>query len=179
MKRKITLHLLLLLTLFLVACAAPAQEEKPAAKTGGVLSDFTTTDLDNQALDHSVFAGKKMTMVNIWTTYCGYCLHEMPALGQLNQEYADRGFQVIGIPLDANSTSSIQTAKEIVEKTNADYLHLLPSQSLVEAKLNQVTYVPETFFVDENGAQVGQKYVGPKDKQDWAPIIEQLLEQEK
>ena len=118
-------------------------------------------------------------MVNIWATYCGYCLHEMPTLGQLNQEYADKGFQVIGIPLDANSASSIQTAKEIVEKTNASYLHLLPSQSLVEAKLNQVTYVPETFFVDENGAQVGQKYVGPKDKQDWAQIIEQLLEQEK
>jgi hypothetical protein len=40
-----------------------------------------------------------------------------------------------------------------------------------------VTAVPTTVFVDSKGNFVGEQYVGTRDKQEWAGIIEGLLKQ--
>lgn len=156
---------------------------KTETKADGVLSDFQSTDIDNNPVDASVFKDKKLTMVNIWATFCGPCIEEMPDLGELNKEYADQGFQIVGIPVDTMnqggeiSGEMVDTANEIIDQTKADYLHILPSDSLNDAKLSQVYSVPETIFVDENGNQVGESYIGSRSKGDWAKIIETLLKE--
>ena len=71
----------------------------------------------------------------------------------------------------------LAAAREIITKTGANYVHILPSKSLLQAKLNQVSSVPETVFVDENGRQVGKSYLGSRTKAQWAKIIDALLEQ--
>lgn len=161
-------------------------EEAPAASSsaaGGVLSAFTSRSLAGDAVDQSVFAGKKLTMVNIWATYCGPCIREMPELGELAAENADAGVQIIGIPVDvlnsdgSYSDSQLKEAASVVESTEADYLHILPSADLIEAKLSQVYAVPTTIFVDENGTQVGQDYMGSRSKADWQSIIDELLKE--
>ncbi len=150
--------------------------------TDGILSDFTTTDIDGNKVDASVLKGKKLTMVNIWATFCGPCINEMPDLGKISEEYADKGFQIIGIPVDVVDyygnidESQVELAKEIIDETGAAYLHILPSVSLNQAKLNQVTSVPETIFVDENGNQVGESYIGSRSMAQWKEIIDGLME---
>jgi hypothetical protein len=42
-----------------------------------------------------------------------------------------------------------------------------------------VQAVPETVFLDENGRQVGETYVGSRSEAEWASIIEELLEKVK
>ena len=135
-------------------------------------------------VDSSVLKGKKLTMINIWATYCGPCINEMPFLGEISKEYADKDFQIIGIALDVVdyytgglSESQISLAKDIINRTGADYLHLVPSESLYNAKLSQVTSIPETIFVDENGCQVGESVIGGRSKEAWIEIIENRLEQ--
>ncbi len=119
-------------------------------------------------------------MVNIWATYCGPCLEEMPDLGELAAEYSDKGVQIVGLvsdvlDYDGNlSETQIQTAQDIVAATHADYLHLLPSDDLAGI-LYQTTSVPTTFFVDQNGVQMGYAYVGSLEKADWAAIIDDML----
>lgn len=162
-----------------------ASVSSKSAAGEGILSSFRATDLDDNAVDQSVFKGKKLTMVNIWATFCGPCISEMPELAQLNKEYADKGVQVVGIPVDVIdwegniSGDMADAAKEIISKTGADYLHIYPSESLIKAKLGQVSSVPETIFVDENGRQVGKSYIGARSKEQWKAIIDQLLEQVK
>ncbi len=160
----------------------PAQNSTQISDNSGILSTFSTTDIDGNTVDQSVFKGKKLTMVNIWATFCGPCINEMPDLGEINKEYADKGFQIIGIPVDVTDyygnidAGQIELAKEIIDETNADYLHIMPSASLNQAKLNQVTSVPETIFIDENGNQVGQSYIGSRSKEQWKEIINGLME---
>lgn len=149
--------------------------------TTGILSSFTAIDVDGNAVNESILAGHKLTMVNIWATFCSPCIDEMPELGKLNAEYSDQGFQVVGIVIDTLdssgqiSTSQLALANEIITSTSATYLHLLPSTDLITLKLKQVTAVPETFFVDENGNQIGESYLGSRSKNEWAVIIEDLL----
>lgn len=162
------------------AAAQSSAAEEPGVSAGG-LTSFTTTDLDGNAVTQDIFAGADLTMVNIWATFCSPCIEEMPYLGQLKSEYQDKGFNIVGIVADVqNSDGSIpedgvSLAKEIVSQTGANYTHLLPSESLNSIILNNVAAVPTTVFVDSKGNFVGEEYVGSRDKQEWAEIIDGLL----
>lgn len=189
MKKILALILsVIMFALIFTSCGKSEAENEPTSVGGeitqnsGVLSDFTTTDIDGNAVDASVLGGKKLTMVNIWATFCGPCINEMPDLGKISEEYADKGFQIIGIPVDVVDyygnidASQVELAKDIIDETGAVYLHILPSASLNQAKLSQVTSVPETIFVDENGNQVGESYIGSRSEEQWKEIIDGLME---
>ena len=146
----------------------------------GVLSAFSTTDLEGNTLDQSILADYDLTMVNVWATFCGPCINEMPDLGELAAEYADKGVQIIGLvsdTMDSDGTisdSQVETAKEIVAETGADYRHLLPSDDLLGI-LSQIYAVPTTFFVDSEGVQVGDAIVTAQSKEKWIDSIDGLL----
>lgn len=147
----------------------------------GTLSSFTTFDLYGRLVDESVFADKKLTMINIWATFCSPCLDELPELGAISREYEDKGFQIIGIAIDTTNTNGtyslnqVDTAKGIAASTKADFLHILPSPDLNAAKLNAVMSVPETIFVDSQGNLVGKSYIGSRSGDAWKQIIDELL----
>ncbi|WP_312636277.1 rhodanese-like domain-containing protein [Oscillibacter sp.] len=151
-------------------------------ETAGTLSSFAAWDLNGVPVDQRIFADYKLTLINIWATFCGPCLREMPDLGQLSADYADRGVRVVGIVVDVPQTSGafspdmVQTARDLVEQTGANYLHLLPSADLIAAKLSGVSSVPETIFVNDKGELVGQSYVGARSGEEWSKIIDSLLE---
>jgi thiol-disulfide isomerase/thioredoxin len=160
--------------------STPVESSEPQ-DGAGIFSSFTAEDLEGNVVDQSVFEDHTLTMVNIWATFCSPCLKEMPDLGELHQEYADQGFQVLGIVIDvlnqdgSVNSDQLETAQLAVEETGANYIHLLPSEDLIMAKLQYVTGVPETIFVDAQGNQVGESYMGSRSKEAWAEIIETLL----
>ena len=43
-------------------------------------------------------------LVNLWATYCAPCRFETPYLVSVYEEYADRGFRVVGITVDSNNS---------------------------------------------------------------------------
>lgn len=148
----------------------------------GSFEKFTAVDLAGYKVDESIFKGKKLTMINIWATFCRPCINEMPDLATLNKEYADKDFQIIGIVCDVSysgdgyETSIYESALDIIEMTGADYTNLLPSKSLDIIKLSDVYSVPETVFVDENGNIIGESYVGSRSLEDWKIIVDEILE---
>lgn len=116
-------------------------------------------------------------MVNIWGTFCGPCIREMPDLGELSREYADKGFQMVGIISDVSQPED-ETALEIVDKTEADYTHLvIPDDANMQYRiLRNAQVVPTTIFLDKNGNQVGETYPGAKSKKQWIAVIDKMLE---
>lgn len=147
----------------------------------GSFKKFTTVDLSGNTVTEDIFKGKKLTMINIWGTFCRPCINEMPDLATLNKEYADKGFQVIGIVCDVNydgdgySKSTYESALNIVEMTGADYPSLLPSQSLDIIRLSEAYTFPETIFVDENGEPVSQSYIGSRSLADWKTVVDSVF----
>ncbi|MDD3369883.1 MAG: rhodanese-like domain-containing protein [Lachnospiraceae bacterium] len=146
----------------------------------GDLSSFRSVTLDGQALDEIFFAQADLTMVNVWATFCGPCLSEMPELGELSAEYADQKVQIAGVVLDTLdsdgtiSQEQILEARSLVEQTGANYTHMLPTTDLLNSGLDTIYTVPTTFFVDSNGSIVGESYLGSRSKAEWAQIIEEL-----
>lgn len=144
------------------------------ADTAGII--FEGTDLEGNTVSQDIFSRSRLTMVNVWATYCGPCLSEMPSLGELAAGYEAREFQIIGIISDVEEGGDQSVAEALVLQTGADYPHLLLNESVYHALLTDVTAVPTTFFVDENGA-VLDTVVGAKEKSAWEETIHELLEQ--
>ena len=140
---------------------------------------FEGQDMDGNAVTSDIFSQSKLTMINVWATYCNPCLREMPDLGELAGEYDTADFQLIGIVSDVQENGSedkLEKAVSLVEKTGADYPHLLLNESLYSALVVNVSGVPTTFFVDENGVVLGA-VVGSYEKSVWKEIIDGLLEE--
>lgn len=141
---------------------------------------FTCQDVNGNSVSETIFSQSKLTMVNVWATYCNPCLREMPGLGELAGEYEPEEFQIIGVISDVQEgvdEETIAAAAELIEATGADYTHLLLSESVYFALLKDVTAVPTTFFIDENGT-VLDTVVGAMEKSAWEEKINALLEQQ-
>ena len=157
-----------------VSSPAPA----PEAELPGPVT-FEAQDIDGNSVSSDIFPGVKLTMINVWATYCNPCLREMPDLGELAGEYEATDFQLIGIVSDVpegSKESVIEEAKRLIEQTNAVYPHLLLNESLYNALLTEVTAVPTTFFLDKEG-NILNTVVGSMSKEDWKETIDALLEE--
>lgn len=147
----------------------------------GKFASFSTTDINGVYFDESLWESKKLTMVNVWATFCSPCLREMPDLGELSVEYASKGVQLVGVVLDTLDKkdnidqSQVEYARQLVEETGADYTHLLPGTDLLRAGLNQIYSVPTTIFLDNKGNIVGKAYIGSRSKEEWSAIIDSVL----
>lgn len=185
--KRISAFFIAVIMLLLTACgtAAPEATDSPDGENSapaGILSSFSTTDIEGNAVDESLFSDYKLTMVNVWATYCGPCISEMPDLGTLAEEYADKGFQIVGLVSDVLDSdgnldsAQIDKAKEIVASTGANYTHIVPGEGTY-GLLSQIYAVPTTLFVDSEGRQVGPAYLSAKSLEAWKEIVDPMLEE--
>lgn len=142
---------------------------------GGVF--FEGQDIEGNAVSSSVLSNAKLTMVNVWATYCNPCLREMPGLGELAKEYEPEEFQLIGIISDVQvgaEEKTLEYASGLIEQTGADYPHLLLNESVYRGLLTEVSAVPTTFFLNRDG-EVLDVVIGAMDKSAWEEKINTLL----
>lgn len=141
---------------------------------------FDAKTIDGDEFSSEKFSESKITMINVWATYCNPCLAEMPDLGEIAQTYDKEDFQLVGIisdVVDSAPQSDIDNAKDLIGQTKADYPHLLLNESLFENLVGGVSSVPTTFFVNSKGEVLGY-VVGANDKETWEEIIDELLAKE-
>lgn len=155
----------------------PAPEDSsPEGESEPIYITFEGTDLEGNPVTQDIFSQSKLTMVNVWATYCNPCLNEMPGLGELAAEYDRSEFQLIGIVSDVREGADQTLVESLVQQTGANYTHLLANDSMDQALLSSVSAVPTTFFFDQEGAYLGG-VVGSAEKSDWEELIHELLEE--
>ncbi len=155
---------------------SPSSEEAEAAAE--IL--FEAQDMEGNTVSSDIFSESKLTMVNVWATYCNPCLREMPGLGELAGEYDSEEFQVIGIISDVQEGADqkvMDYASALIEQTGADYTHIVLNESVYYALLKDVSVVPTTFFIDEKGVLL-DTVIGSMEKPVWEEKINALLEEQ-
>ncbi|MGK0266611.1 MAG: thiol-disulfide isomerase/thioredoxin, partial [Maricaulis sp.] len=60
----------------------------------------------------------KVILVNLWATWCGPCVEEMPALNRLQQQFGGESFDVVTISFDR----SFEPISEFFEREQIDAL---------------------------------------------------------
>ena len=185
MKLKRKLFALLFIGLMLAGCGrAQTPESAPSEDTGETISEepfyvtFEANTIEDEAVTSDIFANSKLTMINVWATYCNPCLKEMPDLAQIATSYDSADFQLLGVISDITVYSeedALSEAKELIEQTGATtYPHLILNQSLYANLIGPIDSVPTTFFVNQEGELLGY-VVGSRDKESWESIINEIL----
>jgi thiol-disulfide isomerase/thioredoxin len=162
--KKSSWYILLGVALFAVVFAgfSSAAEVFPA---------FSAKSLKGETVTNAVFADAKLTVINIWATWCPPCLAEMPDLGRMGRSMP-KGSQLVGIILDADE--AMKEAEEILAKTQADFLQILPVKEMGPV-LGKVNAIPTTIFVDAQGNIVGEPLVGSRSEAAYRSEIEKRL----
>ncbi|MES1259680.1 MAG: TlpA disulfide reductase family protein, partial [Gemmatimonadota bacterium] len=113
-----------------------------------------------------------VTLINVWATWCGPCVKEMPSMERLYQAYRDRGFRVAAVSIDSDLPAPVLAfAKQL--GLSFDILH----DRIGEIQTYYMTVgVPESFLIDKRGiityiALGAEEWDSPENRQ----RIERLL----
>lgn len=147
--------------LLLVLCLAVL----PAAALGeenGKL-EFSTVNLDGEPVTEGILTGKRIVMINVWTTWCGYCLREMPQLAQLEKVLPEEAcilYLCADLP-DLNDEWQRSQVEEIVQNSGINRKNVLvcPAEEFLEL-LEGLTGYPTTYYADGKGYLASEATVG-------------------
>src|SRR3974390_134834 len=83
----------------LVAATGGDPQAALTPMVGKVAPDFSLEDLSGKKVSLSSYKGKAV-LINFWATWCGPCKLETPWLVDLRNQYAAKGFEILGISTD-------------------------------------------------------------------------------
>jgi thiol-disulfide isomerase/thioredoxin len=142
------------------------EDESPQVRRGApsglakTLPDLRLPDLSGREVSSSSWAGK-VVLLNFWATWCPPCLREMPLLDEWQQQYGNRGLQIVGIAID-----NAESVSQFMEDHSVSYPILLGHADTVElAKTlgNRTGGLPFSVVFDPLGRRV-QSHNGELDE---------------
>jgi thiol-disulfide isomerase/thioredoxin len=118
--------------------------------TGGSFN-FSLDDLEGGRLSNADFVGK-VTVVDLWATWCPPCRKGLPHYMQLQKTYQRQGVEVIGISMDDPEAPNdvLETVKSFVEMQKLNYPVAMGDTSIA-GQLPGKMALPTTVFIDRNG----------------------------
>ncbi len=140
--------------------------------------DFQLKDTDEKTVSLADSKGK-VTIVDLWGTWCPPCREEIPHFVDLYRDYKPKGLEIVGINCNEEGTREEvkKTIKDFATKNKIEYPCLLNDEK-TEEKIPHFDAYPTTLLLDRTG-KVRLTLVGyiPKAKLEAAVIV--LLAEEK
>jgi thiol-disulfide isomerase/thioredoxin len=147
------------------------QAAAPVASGGEAIWALKLPDLQNRVQHLDQWRGKVL-VVNFWATWCAPCREEIPVFVKMQQKYAHRGLQFVGISID-------QADKTLEFATNfaINYPNLIGTFDTIEVSRqagNQKRVLPYTLILGRNG-QIAATQSGSLNEQKMESLIQSLL----
>ena len=143
-----------------------APELEIALADGGT---YQLSDLDGAPVRLDALRGK-VVWINFWASWCPPCQQETPILRELDERYAERGLEIIGISVQETSPDDLRT---YAERYDLGYTIGFDGSGHV-FRTYKVYALPTQFFIDTQGVIV-HVINGPVDEVGAAALIESLL----
>ena len=123
----------------------------------GTKIEFTTKDLDGNAITSGeLFAQNDITMLNVWATWCGYCINEFPELQQIHRELQEKGCGIVGLLNDTEN--SLETARQQIAENGVEYPMIWAPDNFEE--IFSIRGYPTTYFIGRDGEILASPVVG-------------------
>ena len=132
---------------------------------------LTLPDLDNRPQTIGDWRGK-VVVVNFWATWCGPCREEIPLFVKLQEQYAARGLQFIGIAIDQP-----EKVRPYAQELKMNFPILIGGSDAIELgrKLgNRAGVLPFTVILARDG-RIAASAVGAAKPEKLEPLLTSLL----
>ena len=127
---------------------------------GSTAPRFEAATLDSLPSTHTFddYRGK-VVLLNVWATWCGPCIVEMPTIQKLHEEFAGTDLEIVAVSVDQPNTE--RAIRQFVQELGLtfDVLHD-PENDISRAY--QVTGYPATFVIGRDGV-IRKKVIGAAD----------------
>src|SRR3989338_3929859 len=147
--------------LFFMAGCVVAQE------TGEKAKDFTLPDITGRNVSLSQYQGK-VVILDFFADWCPPCSQEVPDFIDLERDYGNKGFSMIGI-----AVVGLEDAKRFAQETGINYPVLIDDGN-VSGIYGPIRSIPTTFVIDKSG-NIAKKYIGYRPKTTFEADIQELL----
>jgi len=135
----------------------PPRPAVVAAQPGDPIPAITLPDLQGTPLALASFRGRPL-LINVWASWCGPCVEEMPALTAFADAQGASGVQVLGLALDTP-----EGVRDFLTRIPVAYPIVLDTPGPADASVrlgNAQGLLPYSVLVDAQGRIVKQK-LGP------------------
>lgn len=149
--------------------ATEETDENPVA--GKKIGEFSAEDLEGNVVTNKIFAENDLTVLNIWGTFCGPCVEEIPELEKIQNHFKDKKVKVMGLVTDKEKEEAINMMKEL----EAKYTNIIPDKVLEDDIVSSFDYVPATLFVNSKGEILKTFVAGGSEFEDFKGLIEDIL----
>jgi cytochrome c-type biogenesis protein len=139
-------------------CGEGGEGPGAAPRIGSPAPAYAARTLDGKELALADLRGE-VVLLNIWATWCGPCVREMPRLEALHREFGARGVRVVGVNIDRGSAE--ETVRRYLARHGITFTILLDSDDAVSTRFRAMG-VPETFLIDHEGI-VRHRWIGEFD----------------
>lgn len=124
---------------------------------GNNLPDFSFEKIGNKELITNKDLERKVVLVDIWATWCGPCIAEIPHLNKVYEKYKSRGFEILSISIDRDKQRVISFF-ENRDMAMPWLTAFSPGEWEAEViKKFNVNAVPRLILIDKNGIIVEEK----------------------
>ena len=156
LKRRILACAVLAFSTGLSLAANPAAA---SAVVGEQVPEFELETMDGSRFSSRELAGK-VAVVDLWSTWCGPCLKDIPHLNELSRRYKNEEFAVVGVTLQSGWAQDIK--KDMDTRDIQTAYPILVGDDDVEEAFGDVLAFPTTLLVGRDG-RIHKKYVGATD----------------
>jgi thiol-disulfide isomerase/thioredoxin len=124
---------------------------------GAIAPGFVSADTAGKKIDLKGYRGK-YTIVEFWASWCPPCREESPTLVRLYNEYKDKGFALLSVSIDKNTTAW----KNAIRQDGYTWGNVcdLNGYGGPTAALYTVTAIPNSFLLDKNGRIIAKNLRG-------------------
>lgn len=116
------------------------------------ITSFEAKTLDGGTFTQADLAKADVTLINVWGTFCGFCVEEMPEIASWAQKLPEN-VQVITICTDYDADP--QAAKDILAKAGFTGTTLVSGDGDLKDLIDAVMFLPTTIVVNGEGEVVG------------------------
>jgi thiol-disulfide isomerase/thioredoxin len=181
MKACVLIALALALAFSLAACSGANQTAATGDAAGELLLNVKTKDIDGNDFDVSANKGGALTVFNIWATWCGPCIEELPDIAKIAKEYESKNVRFIGILTDgAGGDGKIdelacKEAKTLLADAKVSYPSIIPDETMMKGIIEGTHALPSTYIIGPDGKLV-DNIVGRMDYDAWNNAVKKALE---
>ncbi len=104
----------------------------------------------------------KLILIDLWASWCGPCIKEMPHLKQLREKYAEDKIVFLPISLDKQISSWRETMNRMSMPKNNTYL-LLNASKTSFYKHYKINEIPRYMLFDKHGKIINDNTAAPSE----------------
>ncbi len=136
-------------------------------------SQVTLTNTDDQSISLNQFRGK-IVLLNVWATWCGPCVMELPTLDKLQASMGSADFVIVPVSIDRGGAHQ---AMPFLNRMNISAMTPYFDKSNSIGRLLGASRIPLTIVLGRDGQEIG-RLVGTVDwsKPEAADMIRYFIE---